>query len=112
MNTKTIAIDFDGTICKKQSYGNGEITETPNENASEIIKNLFQEYKIVIFTTRLNPDFGGNIEEKRKEIENWLIKYGIPFDLVTNNKPSAMVYIDDRAIRFTNWQDVSNYLLQ
>lgn len=109
---KTIAIDFDGTICKKQPYGNGQIHEIPNECATEVIQKLHQDYKIVVFTTRLNPSFGGNIDGKRLEIENWLHKYNIPFDYVTNNKPAAMAYIDDRAIRFTNWSDINNYLLQ
>ena len=110
--SKTIGIDFDGTICRKQSYGNGQIHEIPNEGASEIITKLYSQYKIVVFTVRLSPKFGGDIEGKRLEIENWLHKHSIPFDEVTNNKPSAMCYIDDRAIRFTNWQDISNYLLQ
>ena len=112
LKQKTIGIDFDGTICKKQSYGNGLISEIPNDGASEIIKKLHKEYKIVVFTVRLNPKFGGDIEWKKNQIEHWLNIHNIPFDEVTNNKPSAMCYIDDRAIRFTNWQDISNYLLQ
>ena len=112
-NNKTIAIDFDGTICKKQSYGDGKIWQTPNEDAREVIQGLKDDgYKIVVFTTRLNPLFGGDIEAKKVEIEKWMNMWNIPFDLVTNNKPAAMLYIDDRTVRFTNWQDMSNYLLQ
>jgi hypothetical protein len=65
----------------------------------------------VIFTTRLNPEFDGDVEWKKLQIVAWLNKYNIPFDEVTNNKPKAMCYIDDRAIRFTNWKDISNYLI-
>jgi len=111
LNKKTIGIDFDGTICKKQPYGDGNIYQTPNEGAKEVINKLFEDYKIVVFTTRLNPEFGGDIEWKKLQITMWLDKYGIKFDQVTNNKPAAMAYIDDRAIRFTNWQDISNYFL-
>jgi len=109
---KTIAIDFDGTICKKQPYGDGLLWQEPNEGAIQVIKKLRLEYKIVIFTTRLNPNMGGDIGWKKEQIIGWLNKYEIPFNEVTNNKPSAMVYIDDRAIRFTNWTDINNYLLQ
>lgn len=113
MNKKTIGIDFDGTICQKQRYGDGTITAEPNQQASDTINELKKEgYKIVIFTTRLNPKFGGDIEWKKQQIINWCNKYDILFDEITNNKPEAMIYIDDRAIRFTNWPDIKNYLLQ
>lgn len=111
-NKKTIGIDFDGTICQKQKYGDGEITAEPNIGARESIIGLKNSgYKIVIFTTRLNPEFDGDIEWKNRQIINWLIKYDIPFDEITNNKPEAIAYIDDRAIRFTNWQDIKNYFI-
>lgn len=109
---KSIGIDFDGTICKKQPYGDGTIYSKPNEGASEVIGNLKKAgYNIVVFTVRLHPKFGGDLEWKKKQIEDWLNKYQIPFDEITNNKPEAMAYIDDKAIRFTNWEDISNYLL-
>lgn len=110
---KTLAIDFDGTLCKKQSYGNGEIWQVPNEDAMNTMKFLKEKgYELVIFTVRLNPDLKGDIASKLERIEKWLYKHDIPFDYVTNNKPPALAYIDDRAIRFTNWQDISNYFLQ
>lgn len=110
---KTIAIDFDGTLCKKQSYGNGYIYEMSNEKASDITSKLHEDgYKIVIYTTRLNPSFGGDIEWKKQQIITWCDQHGIYFDEITCEKPEAVAYIDDRAIRFTNWQDISNYFLQ
>lgn len=110
---KTIAIDFDGTICVKQSYGDGTIHEIPKDGASHIINKLKNEgYQVVIFTTRLNPKFGGDLAWKKEQIENWCKKYDIPFDDITNNKPEAFIYIDDRALRFTNWQDMGNYFIQ
>ena len=112
-STKTMGIDFDGTICEKQPYGDGTISNKPNAGAQEVISMLKTiGFKIVVFTTRLNPKFGGDIEWKKKQIEDWLNKYEIPFDEVTNNKPEAIAYIDDRAIRFTNWQDIRNYYSQ
>lgn len=109
---KTLGIDFDGTLCNKQPYGDGTIYETPTPHAREVMDKLYKEYKIVIFTTRLSPKFGGDISKKYQEIADWLKLHQIPYDELTNNKPEAMAYIDDRAIRFTNWLDIKNYFLQ
>jgi phosphoglycolate phosphatase-like HAD superfamily hydrolase len=111
---KTLGLDFDGTICQKQSYGDGLIYQTPTDGAVEAIKKLKDAgYKLVVFTTRLNPDFGGDIVWKHKQIVEWLQKYGIPYDEVTNHKPEAMAYIDDRAVRFQgNWLSITNYFIQ
>lgn len=109
----TIGIDFDGTICQKQSFGDGKIWQKPMPNVKKVLSEMKQcEYKLVIFTVRLNPDMPGDVEAKKKEIERWLLKHEIPYDDLTNNKPSAVAYIDDRAIRFTNWEDISNYFIQ
>lgn len=113
MKQKTIGIDFDGTLCQKQKYADGTIHEVPNTKASEVMQRLHEDgYKLVIFTVRLNPCFEGDIEWKRKQIVEWCEKYNTPYDEITNNKPEAIAYIDDRAIRFTNWQDIGNYFLQ
>ena len=53
----------------------------------------------------------GDIEWKRKQITDWLELYKIPYDDLTNQKPPAIAYIDDRAVRFTNWNDIGNYYL-
>lgn len=110
---KTIGIDFDGTICKKQHFGDGKIYQEPNEHAKRTIDRLKESgYSIVVFTVRLHEKFGGDIQAKKDEIARWLNKYEIPFDEITNCKPEAIAYIDDRAIRFTNWQDIENYFCQ
>lgn len=36
----------------------------------------------------------------------WLERHNIPHDLVVYGKPPARLYIDDRAVRFTNWSDM------
>lgn len=110
---KTLGIDFDGTLCKKQPYGDGTIWQEPNEGAAEAMKLLKKEgYRLVVFTVRLSPNMKGIVEIKKDRICNWLNKYGIPYDEVTNNKPSAVAYVDDRAIRFTDWADITNYFCQ
>lgn len=36
----------------------------------------------------------------------WMDYYGIPFDMVTNRKQAADVYLDDKAVRFVDWGQV------
>ncbi len=101
MNGKTIAIDFDGVIHKySKAYHDGSIYDTPIEGAGDAIR-LFKKkgYKVVCFTAR--DDVQG--------IMDWMKLYNIEVDEITNKKPRAVVYIDDRAIRFTNWRDMLNY---
>ena len=108
---KTLAIDFDGTICKEQSFKDGEIWQEPNEGAVEVITKLkSQGWKIIVFTCRARPQWD-NYPAGIDQVSNWLIKHNIPFDEITSNKPIARAYIDDRAIRFTNWQDIKNYFI-
>lgn len=111
MSKKTIAIDFDGVIHR---YSKGwlkdgpSIYDPPVDGAFQAIEKLRNKgYEIVIFTAR--P------ESQHIEILEWCVEqaetYGLVFDdiAVTNIKPRAAVYIDDRAIRFTNWKDILNY---
>jgi hypothetical protein len=60
-------------------------------------------YEIVIFSARTGkskPDW----KEQERMVREWLIKYDIPFDMITSEKLPAEFYIDDRAVRFEgNW---------
>jgi hypothetical protein len=101
----TIAVDFDGVIHKYgQGYKDGSIYDYPVEGAFEAIGLLQRKgYKIVIFTAR----------KELKAVFDWCELWGRgalkSTPRVTNQKPPAICYIDDRAIRFTNWQDILNY---
>ena len=101
MNGKTIALDFDGVIHKySKAYHDGTIYDDPIDGARDAIRLIKKKgYKVVIFTARPNID----------EIHQWLQKHKIVVDDVTNSKPKAIAYIDDRGIRFTNWRDILNY---
>jgi hypothetical protein len=56
---------------------------------------------------------------KQKEIEDWLITQHSPMlsyitiksVVVTNSPPPASVIISSRAIRFTNWADMTKYFI-
>ena len=88
---KKIAIDFAGVLSR-----NG----VPVDGAKESLDKLTQEYLVIIFTT-----------ENTKMVEDWLNQWGFPSYTVTNEKPVAIAYIDDRAIRFTNWYDIQKYFI-
>lgn len=108
---KTLAIDFDGTICKYQPFKDGIIWQEPNEGAKEVLTKLHDNgWKLIVHTCRAKKSFE-NWAASIAEIEAWLNKHGIPFDDITDEKPIATAYIDDRGLRFTSWQDIKNYFI-
>lgn len=105
---KTLAIDFDGVINSYRSgfvRGGDLFPDPPVEGAIDALHRLSDKgYKVVIFTAR--TDF----ESVTKYLEShWPTDSDMTIPEVTNVKPAAIAYIDDRAIRFTNWTDILNY---
>lgn len=104
---KVIAVDFDGP-CHEYSKGwqDGIIYDVPTEGVFRAFEKLNSKgYKIVIFTAR------NNLEPVKKWVNGHLNILGLShLEIeVTNKKPKAIMYIDDRAIRFTSWKDVLKY---
>lgn len=92
----TIAIDFDGTIhTYDKGWHDGTCYGSPINGAKEFFKKYSKDYKITIFTCRQPID----------DIKSWLTKHGLMEYVwdVTNEKPKAKLYIDDRGYRFTSW---------
>lgn len=95
----TICVDFDGVIHEpgvanphdKRRMG------VPRVGASDAMQELIDRgYRVVVFTSRAVRDKGAHVRE-------WLDYYDIPYHDVTAIKIPALAYIDDRAIRFTDW---------
>lgn len=104
MRTKqTIALDFDGVI---HSYDSGWLgvvpTDPPVEAAREGIDALRAlGFEIHVFSCRAETTAG------RAAIHAWLDLHGIKVDKVTAIKPHAVLYVDDRAHRFTgSWVEL------
>src|ERR1035437_6959622 len=98
MNKLILAIDFDGVIHDYKHPIIGRRMGAPIEGAKEYINNLkLQGHTIIVHSV-----WGGN----KKVIEDWMKYYGIMFDDITNIKPNADYFIDDKAIRFESWQQV------
>ena len=107
--TVQIGIDFDGVIhANSKGYYDGTIYDTPIPGSYEGLKTLSEKYTLILFTTKAKPDRG--LINGRPTIEliwEWLDKYDLSqfISKVTSEKPRAVVYIDDKAIKFDTWTD-------
>ena len=75
--------------------------------ARDALARIHKRYRVVIFTTRVNPGQHGG-EEQLAGVETWLAEHGFVkgehYDEVTHEKVPALVYIDDRALHFVDWE--------
>lgn len=96
----TISIDLDGVLDNYTKYDANYIPEI-KQGAREFIQELHKNgYNIILFTNR-KP-----LLASKWLIENNLDKY---FSDVTNVKPIATMYIDDRTIKFNgNYEKTLN----
>lgn len=92
----TIAVDFDNVLHSYVHRWTGPIPEDPPvPGAQDFIDDLLgRGYKVVIFSHRAHT------KEGEQGIRQWLVKYDFPRLPVTDKKPAALCYIDDRAFRF------------
>ena len=111
-NKRIIAIDFDGVIHRySDGWMDGSIYDTPTDGACEAIIKLKKNFDVIIFTTREDHDAIKKWFKWWAETVN-LTNHDLDILLelpITNKKPLAFAFIDDRAIRFTNWRDILNY---
>lgn len=102
-----ILIDFDNTIHDYyKGWQSGEVYGDLLEDAKESInalKRIF-DVEIYIFTTRLSGD-NENKEDQKEKINEWLNKHNIQVDGITSDKIGALMYIDDKGFRFSNWKE-------
>lgn len=100
-----IALDFDGVICSHEGINRNHnfADNKPVKDALDAIEGLIRERnEIWIFTSRPQSEWD--------DIREWLKKWNFPELLITDTKTEATIYLDDRAIRFTNWQDFCKLL--
>jgi len=99
-----IAIDFDGPIHNPQAVIKGQKLGIPTEGAKESLEELHKTDKIIIFTNRAT-NFSAT-----KAVADFLDHFEIPYDDITNIKPNADVFIDDKAMKFINWEHIMRLL--
>lgn len=93
----TVVFDFDGVINSYKSGWQGEdfIPDEPVEGIKEEICEIKKAgYVVAVVSTRCATEKG------MTAVKNYLSKHGIKVDIVSKEKPPAVVYIDDRAICF------------
>lgn len=95
---KTIIVDMDGTICEERP--------TFERPLADILPGAYQTlhdwkcrgHTVIIYTTRSWSEY--------KMTMAWLHDHGIYPDQLVCGKPLGDVWVDDRALRFTSWQDM------
>lgn len=98
----TVAVDFDGVIHRYDSpwVSHEHIPDPPVAGAIEWLNRIAEDFDVVIFTTR------GATPEGRVAVREWLDNNGFKeYREVTAQKVAALIYLDDRAMRF----DGSNF---
>ncbi len=112
----SIGVDFDGVIhAYSRGWQDGTIYDPPLDGALAALANLMTRYSIFIFTSRNSGQVAKWLVERgfAATTDDAAYNHDLPWDgvvwdtkgvlLVTNRKLMALVYIDDRAIRFTSW---------
>ena len=103
----TVCFDFDGVIHMYTSPWTvaTEIRDEPVPGIKEEIDRIRAAgYKVVTNSARCETPEG------QAAVASWLKDHNIVVDAVTATKPAAIVYLDDRALRFTG--DPSDLLEQ
>lgn len=87
-----VCVDLDGVLNEFDGWKGPDYFHPPRPGAREFLEQLHElGYRIVIFTVRWKP-----------HVEQWLAQHGLAelVDEVTDKKPPAHIYIDDRAFCF------------
>ena len=107
---KILAIDFDGVIHRSSlGFHDGTVYDPPIEGSREALKKLSQDYTLIIYSCKANPKRPLINGKTGKElIWEWLAENKMDYYIedVSFEKPNAVCYIDDKAIRFRNWESI------
>lgn len=93
----TLSLDFDKPIHGyNQGWNQGKILDAnPQIGARSAIERLAQKYRLVVTTARTDFD------PVHKALDDWGLAEHISD--VSNVKPPAVAYIDDKAVQWVNW---------
>ncbi len=91
---RTIAVDFDGVIHSYINPFNEFQLDPPTEGAIEWLHDMIEAFNVEILTTRARSAHGATT------IRRWMDRNGAPNLPITSQKGMAIVYLDDRAMRF------------
>ena len=111
-----IVFDLDGTICPIKEPGQTYADLKPFPGAVARIRALRADgHYIIIQTARNMATCDSNLGRVMKNVGkitlDWLDHHGIEYDEIYFGKPNAEVYIDDRALRFNDWEALTEEVL-
>lgn len=96
----TIALDFDGVLSDYQGWRGPTVLADPVPGAFQAIRD-YQDagLEVCIYTSRADTPAA------KRHLEDWFYRHGLERKRVvkiqiTNLKPPALVYLDDRAWQF------------
>lgn len=93
----TIMVDLDGVICTEERVFERPLAE-PMAGAREALAALRAAgHTIVVYTARGWAEY--------RVTKQWLDDHGMAYDAIHMGKPIAHLWIDDRALRFRNWNE-------
>lgn len=112
-----VAVDLDGTLCELKAPGQGYGDVRPLPGAVERLRELRRAGHTVIITTARNmATCEGNVGKAVKNVGrvtlDWLESHGVEYDEFHFGKPNADIYIDDRALRFERWDELTPGLIE
>lgn len=93
----TIALDYDRVLHNIDSPLPGRKMGAPIDGALEATRIPSSAHKLIVCTAR-------NLEPGHNHVQKWLEYYGFGDMPVTNRKPVADCYLDDRAVHFSSWE--------
>lgn len=93
-----IIIDLDGTICTEEKTYSRSMAK-PIMGAVKAVNDLFDSGNtIIIYSSRSWQEY--------EMTQHWLKQYNVRYTQLILGKPIGEVWIDDRAIKFSNWQKI------
>lgn len=96
------AVDFDNVLMDPHNRVPGYKMGRPIPGAVAALRAMRERGDtIIIHTVRANTG-----PASCWHVEEWLNHFQVPFDRVTAIKPNADAYIDDKAVPFTDWDQV------
>ena len=113
--SRILAVDFDGVIHTNElGFHDGTIYGSLIEGAREALQQLSEKYTLVIYTVKANPSRPlVNGKTGKELIWEWLRENNLDsyIEDVTYDKVNAVFYIDDKAIRFVDWESTLKQIL-
>jgi capsule biosynthesis phosphatase len=108
LNTQTLVIDIDHTICfpndsEKETFEKYGKAKPIPVMIESIRKAKEKGYYIILFTARRMLTHDGDINKVIEDVgditKNWLKEHNVPYDELRFGKPNAIYYVDDKSIR-------------